>query len=70
MNFQSKNGHRLFFCYYCLQYFTSEEILKNHAKGCFKINGAQKVKMPQKDIKKQQQQQQKKKKKKKKKNRK
>ena len=46
MNSQSKNGHRLLFCYYCLQHFTSEEILKNHAEGCLKINGTQKVKMP------------------------
>ena len=46
MNSQSKNGHRLFLCYYCLQQFTSEEILKNHAEGCLKINGAQKVKLP------------------------
>ena len=49
MNSQSRNGHRLFFCYYCLQHFTSEEILKNHSDGCLKNNGAQKVKMPQKD---------------------
>ena len=46
MNSQSKDGHRLFFCYLCLQHFTSEEILKNHAKCCLKINGTQKVKMP------------------------
>ena len=48
MNFQSKNGHRLLFCYYCLQHFISEEILKNHAEGCLKINKTQKVKMPYK----------------------
>ena len=46
INSQSKNGHRICFCYYCLQHFTSEEILKNHAEGCLKINGTQKVKMP------------------------
>ena len=46
MNTQSKDGHKLFFCYYCLQHFTSEEILKNHTEGCLKINGTQKVKMP------------------------
>ena len=34
MNTQSKDGHKLFFCYYCLQHFTSEEILKIHAEGC------------------------------------
>ena len=25
MNTQSKNSHKLFFCYYCLQHFTSEK---------------------------------------------
>ena len=28
MNTQSKDGHKLLFCYYCLEHFTSEEILK------------------------------------------
>ena len=46
MNTQSKNGHKLFFCYYCLPHFTSESILKNHIEVCLKINGTQKVKMP------------------------
>ena len=46
MNTQSKDGHKLFFCYYCLQHFTSEKILKNHTEGCLKINGTKKVKMP------------------------
>ena len=49
MNTQSKDGHKLFFCYYCLQHFTSENILKNHTEFCLKINRALKVKMPQKD---------------------
>ena len=46
MNTQSKNSHKLFFCYYCLQYFTLENILKNHTEACLKINGTLKVKMP------------------------
>ena len=46
MNTQSTNSLKLFFSYYCLQHFTSEETLKNHAEGCLKINGTQKVKMP------------------------
>ena len=46
MNTQSKDSHKLFFCYYCLQLFTSENILKNHTEVCLKINGTQKVKMP------------------------
>ena len=49
MNTQSKDGHKLFFCNYCLQHCISEEILKNHAEGCLKINGTQKVKMPYKN---------------------
>ena len=46
MNSQSKDGHRLLFCLYCLSHFTTEETIKNHAEGCLKINGTQKVKMP------------------------
>ena len=46
MDTQSKDSHKLFFCYYCLQHFTSENILKNHTEICLKINGTQKVKMP------------------------
>ena len=53
MNTQSKDGHKLFFCYYCLPHFTSENILKNHTEVCLKINRALKVKMSQKDKKKQ-----------------
>ena len=49
MNTQSKDSHKSIFCYYCLQHFTSENILKNHTEVCLKINRAQKVKMPQKD---------------------
>ena len=46
MNTQFKDGHKLCFCFYCLQHFTSEEILKKKAEGCLKINGTQKVNMP------------------------
>ena len=46
MNTLSKDAHKLFFCDYCLQHFTSENILKNHTEVCLKINGTQKVKMP------------------------
>ena len=45
MNTQSKNSHKLFFCYYCLQHFTPENILKNHTEVCLKINRAQNVKL-------------------------
>ena len=33
-------------CRYCLQAFSTEEILKPHIKNCFKINGKQKNIMP------------------------
>ena len=36
------------FCRYCLQAFSSEEILKSHIKNCFKINGKQTIEMPKK----------------------
>ena len=49
MNTQSKHKHKLFFCYYFLQHFTSENILKNHTEVCLKINEAQKIKMPNKN---------------------
>ena len=31
------------FCPYCLQAFSTEEILKCYIKDCFKINGRQKI---------------------------
>ena len=31
------------FCRYCLQAFSTEEMLKRHIKYCFKINGKQGV---------------------------
>ena len=39
---------RKHFCCYCLQAFSTEEILKRHIKDCFKINGKQRIKMPEK----------------------
>ena len=36
------------FCRYCLHDFITEEILKRHIKGCFKINRKEKSKMPKK----------------------
>ena len=36
------------FCCYCLQASSTEEILKRHIKDCFKINGKQKIIMPEK----------------------
>ena len=34
MNTQSKDGYKLFFCDYCLQHFTSENVLKNPTEVC------------------------------------
>ena len=36
------------FCRYCLQAFSTEEILKHHIKDSFKINGKQRIIMPKK----------------------
>ena len=36
------------FCRYCLQAFSTEDILKRHIKDCFKINGKKRIKMPKK----------------------
>ena len=40
---------RKHFCCYCLQAFSTEEILKHHIKDCFKVNGKQRIIMPKKD---------------------
>ena len=40
---KAKNQHKKFFCMACLQNFTTEEILSNHKKQCFLINGCQVV---------------------------
>ena len=40
---------RKYFCQYCLQVFSIEDILKSHTKDCFKINGEKKtIIMPKK----------------------
>ena len=39
---------RKHFCHYFLQAFSTEEILKCHIKGSFKINGKQNIIMPKK----------------------
>ena len=35
--------------WYCLQAFSTEEVLKSHINDCFKINGKQMIKMPKTD---------------------
>ena len=43
---QSKHKERKHFSMYCLQCFSSERILANHANNCLTINGAQAINMP------------------------
>ena len=31
------------FCHYCLQDFSTEDILKRHIKYCFKVNGKKRI---------------------------
>ena len=45
---QTKHEHRKHFCMYCLQCFSSEEVLKNHKNNCIQLNGEQAIKMPDK----------------------
>ena len=35
-------------CYYCLQTFRTEELLKSHMTDCLKTNGKQRIIMPKK----------------------
>ena len=39
---------RKHFCRYYLQVFSTEEMLKSHINGCFKINSKQRIIMPKK----------------------
>ena len=39
------HGGRKHFCRYCLQVFSTEEMLKRCIKDFFKVNGKQKIKM-------------------------
>ena len=43
---QSKHKERKHFCMFCLQCFSSERILANHANNCLTINGMQAINMP------------------------
>ena len=45
----TQHQHRKHFCMYCLQCFTSEEVLNNHKTNCIAINGDQATKIPDKD---------------------
>ena len=46
---QTKHEHRKHFCMYCLQCFSFERVLNNHKDNCIQVNGAQAIKMPDKD---------------------
>ena len=46
---QTKHEHRKHFCMFCLQCFSSEEVLNNHKNNCIIINGEQAIKMPDKN---------------------
>ena len=46
---QSKHKERKHFCMYCLQCFSSKEVLDAHRKDCIVINGKQAIKMPNED---------------------
>ena len=45
----TKHKERKHFCMYCLQHFTSERVLTAHKENCFQLNGAQAIKMPDKN---------------------
>lgn len=46
---QTKHKCKKHFCMYCLQYFSSEDVLTNHKTNCMVINSEQAIKMPDKD---------------------
>lgn len=46
---QTKNELRKHFCMYCLQCFSSDDVLNNHKTNCMVINGKQAIKVPDKD---------------------
>ena len=42
---KTKNKNKKHFCRYCLQYFSSKEVLPEHKETCLKINGKPTVKL-------------------------
>ena len=46
---QTKHKERKHFCMYCLQCFSSDRVLNDHINTCIQINGAQAIKMPDKN---------------------
>ena len=45
---QTKHEHRKYFCMYCLQCFSREDVLTEHKNNCLSINGKQAINMPEK----------------------
>ena len=45
---QTKHANKKHFCRYCLQCFSSQDVLESHKSICLEINGKQAVKMPNK----------------------
>ena len=43
---KTKHQHRKYFCMYCLQCFSTDEILTKHKNNCMVINGEQAIRMP------------------------
>lgn len=44
---KTKHKERKHFCMYCLQYFSTDEILTKHKSNCMVINGQQAIQMPE-----------------------
>ena len=45
---QTKHEHRKYFCMYCLQCFSREDVLTEHKNNCISVNGKQAINMPEK----------------------
>ena len=45
---QTKHEHKKYFCMYCLQCFSREDVLTEHKNNCILINGKQSINMPKK----------------------
>ncbi|XP_068675341.1 uncharacterized protein [Montipora foliosa] len=45
----TKHKDKKHFCMHCLQCFSSERVLTAHEENCFQVNGAQAIKMPDKN---------------------
>ena len=45
---QTKHEHEKYFCMYCLQCFSREDVLTEHKNNCISINGKQAINMPEK----------------------